>query len=159
MTLNLNYLKCCDIAVKWFEVLWHCSQMIWSTVTLQSNDLKYCDIAVKWFEILWHFSQTMIFNVLSEKRWFSLSYIEKNSCIITQFIITLLIFPGTIGKISMNFFLQSNSVTHGNHVGTIDSKIPFTPKGDKFCEENFLLYLDLCYVKPSYKKLKTFFLL
>ena len=32
---------------------------------------------------------------------------------------------------------------------TIDSKIPFTPKGDRFCEENFLRYQDLCYVNQS----------
>ena len=41
----------------------------------------------------------------------------------------------------------------------IDSKIPFTPKGGRFCEENFLRYLDLCYVNPAYYKLKTFSLL
>ena len=37
------------------------------------------------------------------------------------------------------------------------SKIPFTPKGGRFCEENFLKrnYLDLCYVNPTYQKLKT----
>ena len=42
---------------------------------------------------------------------------------------------------------------------TIGSKIPFTPKGGTFCEENFLSYLDLCNVNPAYPKLKTFPLL
>ena len=28
-------------------------------------------------------------------------------------------------------------------------KILFTPKGGRFCKENFLRYLDLCYVKPA----------
>ena len=31
----------------------------------------------------------------------------------------------------------------------------FTPKGGRFCEENFLRYLDLCYVNPTCHKLKT----
>ena len=33
------------------------------------------------------------------------------------------------------------------------------PKGGRFGEENFLRYLDLCYVNPVYHKLKTFPLL
>ena len=41
----------------------------------------------------------------------------------------------------------------------IGSKISFTPKGGRFCEENFLRYLDFCYVNPVYHKLKTFPLL
>ena len=39
---------------------------------------------------------------------------------------------------------------------TIGSKISFTPKEGRFCEENFLRYLDLCYVNPSYHILKTY---
>ena len=34
--------------------------------------------------------------------------------------------------------------------GPIGSKIPFTPKGGRFCKENFLRHLDLCYVNPAY---------
>ena len=40
-------------------------------------------------------------------------------------------------------------------ISTIGSKIPFTPKGGRFCEENHLCYLDLCYVSHSYHKFKT----
>ena len=29
------------------------------------------------------------------------------------------------------------------------------PQGGRFCEENFLRYLGLCYVNPTYYKLKT----
>ena len=38
---------------------------------------------------------------------------------------------------------------------TIGIKIPFTPKGGRFCEEFFLHYLDLCYVDHAIHKLKT----
>ena len=37
---------------------------------------------------------------------------------------------------------------------TIGSKTPFTPKGGRFSEKNFLHYLDLCYVNPAYHKLE-----
>ena len=43
--------------------------------------------------------------------------------------------------------------------GANDSKIPFAPLGGRFCETNFLRYLDLCYVNPAYYKSKTFPLL
>ena len=39
---------------------------------------------------------------------------------------------------------------------TINIKIPLGIKGGRFCEENFLRYLDLCYVNPTYHKSKTF---
>ena len=35
---------------------------------------------------------------------------------------------------------------------TIASKITFTPKSGRFCEENFMRYLDLCCVKLAYYK-------
>ena len=38
---------------------------------------------------------------------------------------------------------------------TNGSKISFTPKGGRFCEDNFLRYLGLCYVNPTHHKLKT----
>ena len=38
----------------------------------------------------------------------------------------------------------------------MDSKIPFTPNCGSFCEENFLRYLDLCFVKSVYHKFKAF---
>ena len=37
---------------------------------------------------------------------------------------------------------------------TVGSKITFTPKGNIFFEENFLRYLDLCYV-PQIKDLPS----
>ena len=42
---------------------------------------------------------------------------------------------------------------------TIGRNILFTHEGGRFWEENFLRNLDLCYVNPSYLKLKTFPLL
>ena len=39
------------------------------------------------------------------------------------------------------------------------AKYPLPPKGVRFIEENFLRYLDLCYVNPDHQKLKTFPLL
>ena len=41
----------------------------------------------------------------------------------------------------------------------MDSKIPFTFKGFRFFEKNFLRYLNLCYVNPANDKLKIFPLL
>ena len=40
--------------------------------------------------------------------------------------------------------------------GNISSKIAFTPKGNRFYQENFLRYLDLYYVNSAHHKLKTF---
>ena len=37
--------------------------------------------------------------------------------------------------------------------------MPFTPKGGRFCEEESMSYLDLCYVNPASLKFKTFPLL
>ena len=37
--------------------------------------------------------------------------------------------------------------------------IPFTPRSGRFCDENFLRYLNLCYINPIYNKLRTFPLL
>ena len=39
---------------------------------------------------------------------------------------------------------------------TIDSKLTFIPKVDRFCKENLLRYLDVCYVNPTYHILKIF---
>ena len=44
-------------------------------------------------------------------------------------------------------------------LGTMGSKIPMTPIGGRFCEENFLRYLDSCFAIPANHKLKTFPLL
>ena len=56
-----------------------------------------------------------------------------------------------------NFFkghLHECDVTNTN-----SSKIPFTPKGGRLSESNFLRHLDLCYVDLAYHKLKIFPLL
>ena len=39
---------------------------------------------------------------------------------------------------------------------TISSKIPFNLKGGRFCRENLLRYLYICYDNSAYHKLKTF---
>ena len=38
---------------------------------------------------------------------------------------------------------------------TIGSKIPITPRGGRFFEENFLRYLGSCHFNPAYHKLNT----
>ena len=54
----------------------------------------------------------------------------------------------TVPTISTNFHSLFPSTVLSTIPNTNGSKIPFTPLKDRFCEDNFLRYLGLCYVNP-----------
>ena len=54
---------------------------------------------------------------------------------------------------------QWTSSWKGTNACAICSKIPCIPERGRFCKENFLRYIDLCYVNPVYHRIKAFPLL
>ena len=48
------------------------------------------------------------------------------------------------------YLMEVISIPGNISLSNIGSKIPFTPKGGRFYAQNYLGYLDLCYVNSSY---------
>ena len=64
--------------------------------------------------------------------------------------------PTYRGGAHQKFFRWSLLISQLKLKSNVLCRWPFNPKGCRFCEENFLRYLDSCYVNPAYHKLNTF---